>query len=980
MVKRSIPLLLVLALSVLCAAPAVADFGLSEFDVSFTNQDGSPANQAGSHPYAMTTTLYLNFHTDSKLGTVPDAEIKDLMVELPAGFTGDPSAVPRCSNADFLFDPKNEGTDCSDSSAIGTIRLSIIHGGFGFGPAAPVFNLVPPPGVAAKIGFLVQDAPVTIELGVKSVNPYNVEAALVNIPQAVEFFGSKLEIWGDPASPVHDAMRGRCAIYGGLCPANIKRIPFLTLPTSCSGPLTTSFEADSWPDPGVWVSGSAETHDNAVPPNPLSVVGCDRLGFDPTISALPTTGSAESPTGLAFGLDVADEGLTSPTGLSQSNIRKVVVALPEAVSVNPALAEGLNACTETDLAHETISSQPGEGCPEESKIGTVEVETPLLEQTLKGSLFLATPYQNPFGSLLSLYVVVKNPETGVLLKLPGKVVPNLITGQLVSEFDNLPELPFSHFRLTFRQGQRSPLVTPSACGTYTTQAELTPWANPENVLHDTSTFQVTTGIGGGPCPAGGVPGFKPNLIAGTLNNDAGSYSPLDIRITRNDGEQEITGLSTQLPPGLTANLTGVPFCSEADIALAKTKSGAQEEGEPSCPVASQIGRTLVGVGVGSVLAYTPGKLYMAGPYEGAPFSVVAITSAKVGPFDLGTVIVHLPLQLDPNTAVVSIPAGAADQIPHIVKGIVVHVRDIRVYVDRSDFTKNPTNCSPLSFGAGVIGSGQNFVSPSDDVTAGLNDPFQVANCANLSFKPGFQVTTSGKTSKANGASLAVKLSFPNAPQGTQANIHSVKVDLPKQLPSRLTTLQKACTAAQFHTNPAGCPAASVVGHAKAITPILPVPLEGPAYFVSNGGEAFPNLIMVLQGYGITIDLVGDTFISKTGITSSTFKTVPDQPVSSFELVLPQGPYSALTANGNLCTSKLSMPTEFVGQNGMLLNQTTKVNVTGCPKAKVLTRAQKLAIALKACHKKPKGAKRKACERQARKKYGPLKKAKGTKKR
>ena len=289
------------------------------------------------------------------------------------------------------------------------------------------------------------------------------------------------------------------------------------------------------------------------------------------------------------------------------------------------------------------------------------------------------------------------------------------------------------------------------------------------------------------------------------------------------------------------------------------------------------------------------------------------------------------------------------------------------------FIINPTNCNPLSIQNAVNGAGTDLTTPADDVTVALTSPFQAADCANLSFKPGFQVTTSGKTSKANGASLAVKLSFPNAPQGTQSNIRTVKVDLPKQLPSRLTTLQKACTAAQFHINPAGCPAASVVGHARAITPILPVPIEGPAYFVSNGGEAFPNLIMVLQGYGITIDLVGDTFISKTGITSSTFKTVPDQPVTSFELVLPQGPYSALTANGNLCTSKLTMPTEFVGQNGMLLDQTTKVNVAGCPKAKVLTRAQKLALALKACHKKPNHAKRKTCERQARKKYGPVKK-------
>jgi hypothetical protein len=963
-------------------ALARAEFGFEGVDSVFTEADGSPAVQAGSHPFAYTTTLDFNTTIAPELGeiVIPDQSVKDLRVSQIPGLVGDPNATPHCSGADFANIDLENGSPrqglpaCSDSTAVGVNAVTVISPGNVL--HAPVYNLVPPPGVAAKIGFVAAGVPVTVELEVNPDPPYNIIASLPNIPQAVTFYGSVLSVWGDPADPAHDPYRGAC-LRGdgqsrGVCPVSIPQRPFITLPRACQGPLSTLFEADSWQESSRLVSVSVLTHDGSG--SPLGMNGCSRLGFDPTITAQPTTRAAGSPTGLDFGLDVNDEGLTSPTGLAQSDIKKTVVTLPEAVSVNPALAEGLAACSRADLARETIDSTPGQGCPSESKIGTVEVETPLLQQTLKGSLFLATPYENQFGSLLALYVVIKNPETGVVLKLPGKVEPNPTTGQLVSVFDDLPQLPFSHFRLHFREGQRSPLVTPPVCGTYTTRATLTPWAGGAP-LDTTSSFQVSTGIADTPCPPEGVPSFHPGLVAGAQNNQAGAYSPLDIRITRNDAEQEITGFSSLLPPGLTANLNGVPFCTETQIATANTKTGAQEENEPSCPTASEIGHTLVGVGVGSVLAYTPGRLYMAGPFQGAPFSVVSITSAKVGPFDLGTVTVHLPLQIDPNTATVSIPAGAADQIPHIVKGIIVHVRDIRVYVDRPNFTQNPTNCNPLSFTANVIGSGQDFVSSSDDVTAGVNDPFQVANCANLSFKPNFQITTTGKNSKANGASLTVKLSFPNLPQGTQANIHSVKVELPKQLPSRLTTLQKACTAAQFHTNPAGCPAASVIGHAKAITPILPVPLEGPAYFVSNGGEAFPNLIMVLQGYGITIDLVGNTFISKTGITSSTFKTVPDQPVTSFELVLPQGPYSALTANGNLCTSKLVMPTEFIGQNGALLNQNTLVNVTGCPKTKTLTRAQKLALALKACHKQHNHAKRKACERQARRKYGPVKKAK-----
>jgi hypothetical protein len=489
-------------------------------------------------------------------------------------------------------------------------------------------------------------------------------------------------------------------------------------------------------------------------------------------------------------------------------------------------------------------------------------------------------------------------------------------------------------------------------------------------------LQIEDGIGGGSCPAGGVPPFKPRAVTGTQNNAAGSYSPFYLRITREDGEQELTRFSTVMPPGLTGNLTGIPFCPDAAIEAAKARTGphggAEELAEPSCPAQSKVGHTIVGAGVGTVLAQTPGSVYLAGPYHGAPLSLVSITSAKVGPFDLGTVVIRFALRINPSTAQVEVDATGSDPIPHIIDGIVVHVRDIHVYIDRPGFIINPTSCNPLAISNVVTGAGADFTNPADQVPVALTSPFQGADCASLGFNPNFQVSTTGKTSKANGASLSVKLTVSGT-LGTQANIKQVKVELPKQLPSRLTTLQKACTAAQFHANPAGCPAASVVGYARAITPILPVPLEGPAYFVSNGGEAFPNLIVVLQGYGITIDLVGDTFISKAGITSSTFKTVPDQPVTSFELTLPQGPFSALTANGNLCAltrtvlvkkkvrvgvkgrtgkrtvtrnvrttlpASLSMPTEFVAQNGMVLRQNTAVSVTGCPKGKQAAHSKK----------------------------------------
>ena len=483
----------------------------------------------------------------------------------------------------------------------------------------------------------------------------------------------------------------------------------------------------------------------------------------------------------------------------------------------------------------------------------------------------------------------------------------------------------------------------------------------------TSAFSITSGSGGGPCPSGGVPPFTPGIESGMLNNNAGAFSPIKLHFTSTDADKYISGFSTNLPPGLTGSLTGIPFCPEADIEAARHKTGAQEEAEPSCPAASQVGHTLVGTGVGAVLAYVPGKIYLAGPFHGAPFSLVSVTAAKVGPFDLGTVVLRFGLNIDPYTAQISVSPASSEPIPTIIDGIVTHVRDLRVYVERpgnAPFTLNPTSCGPMAIGSTPDGQRRR-------ASATVTSRFQAASCANLKFAPKFTVSTSGKTSRANGASLHVDLTYPSAPQGTYANIAKVKVELPKALPSRLTTLQKACTSAQFEANPANCPGPSVIGSARAVVPNIPEALTGPVYFVSHGGEAFPSLEVVLQGYGVKVILVGSTFISKAGITSTTFKTVPDNPVSSFELTLPEGPYSALTANGNLCalthtvrakkrvkvrvhgrtrrvvrrTSRtvaqsLLVPAEFVAQNGATFKQRTVVGVTGCPKAHKLGRRGK----------------------------------------
>ncbi len=893
------------------------------------------STQAGAHPDITNT---IAFDTVNAEGSTA-GDFKNVTYRLPPGFASDFLDTPTCPPAEFLTE------DCPVDTQIG-ITTGILNGGNKF--IQPVFDISPGPGEIATLGFSPSPGSLYIE-GSITLRPgdYGADVAFRNTPQGlIEVDNVSLTVWGVPANPIHNPLRklpqtakgGNNTSIGGSSEA--APAPFFTNPTACgSEPLESEFSVTSWQQPN---------ESESPPPTKMSfgpITGCDRLGMEPSLTAEATTSDAYAPTGLDLNTSVP-QTYENPEGLATSTLKRAVVTLPEGMTVNPSAGAGLQVCSEAQYEAEALQFVEGQGCPSESKLGTVKILTPVLKEEASGSVFLAEPApsgeagRNPFGSLLALYIVARIPERGILIKAAGEVQANPVTGQLVTTFDTtnvaaphagLPPLPFSLLTFRFNQGATSPLVTPPTCGDYEVKAALTSWSDPDGVPLTPliPPFPIDSD-----CPSGGVPPFAPQAIAGTDDNSAGSYSPLYLRIVRNDGEQEITGFASQLPPGLTANLTGVPFCSEAAIEAARQKSGVAEEANPSCPVASEIGHTVAEAGVGAVLAQAPGKIYMAGPFDGAPFSVAAITSAHVGPFDLGTVVVHLPLNINPETGAVSIPAGAADQIPHIIKGIVVHIRDIRVYINRPSFTLNPTNCDPMSFSATVIGGGADPTNPADNDPVTVTNPFQAADCSSLKFAPKFSVSTSAKTSRLDGASLHVDLAYPSGSLGQDANIKEVKVDLPKQLPSRLPTLQKACTEAQFTANPAGCPAASRIGSATAVTPILPVPLAGPAYFVSNGAAKWPELIIVLQGDGVTIDLHGETLISKAGVTSSTFKTVPDQPVTSFELTLPEGPYSALTALGNLCTTKkLAMPTEFLAQNGAQIKQSTKITVTGCPKAK-----------------------------------------------
>jgi hypothetical protein len=521
-------------------------------------------------------------------------------------------------------------------------------------------------------------------------------------------------------------------------------------------------------------------------------------------------------------------------------------------------------------------------------------------------------------------MVFKEPKLGVLVKQPLKVESDPLTGRITTVAEELPELPISHFRLHFRAGSRSPLATPAACGMFSATATLYP-SSGGPPQESSSTFEIITGPDAGPCPSGGAPPFHPGLTAGTINNAAGRYSPFDVHLTRADSEQEITHFSIKLPPGVTGKLAGIPFCPEADIAAARSRErqphGGQEELEhPSCPAASEVGHTLVGSGVGPSLTYVPGKVYLAGPYQGSNLSLVAITAAKAGPFDLGTVVIREGLKVNPETAEVSVDAGTSDPIPHIIDGIPVHLRDIRVYVDRPEFVKNPTNCEPTSTASTVLGSGANFASEADDRPVTVTSRFQAADCANLGFRPALQISLKGPTKRAGLPALTAVVT----PKAGDANIGRAVVTLPPSEFLEQGHIGNSCTRVQFNAsggNGEQCPANSVLGHAVAITPLLSEPLEGPVFLRSNGGERkLPDLVAALHSKDINIDLVGfiDSLHKKGSDISqirTTFAKVPDQPVTRFTLQMAGGKKGLLVNSTNLCKGTHKAISEFTGQNG-----------------------------------------------------------------
>jgi hypothetical protein len=913
------------------AESAAAPYGFESFSTEVRGLDGLTDTQAGDHPYEQNTSFTLNTKVggDTAGGVAGERSYeKDVVVDLPPGFVGNPEVVAKCPQnlvGDSLNFLEGKLKVCPAASQIGVALISRNSNKKSDGLKNPnatagveesaIYNVVPDKDFPAEFMFGVLGVPVALYATVTPKTNYGVRVIVPDVPSAAVVNAVSVTFFGTPAQDRN--MYNKISAHSGVTP-----VAFLTNPTGCTtSPSISTIASDSWEHPGRWVAdgtppfGSPDLSDpnwkTASTATYPELTGCDLLRFDPSVMVAPTTTQADEPSGLTVDLLVPQAEQLAPN-LASPELKNVTLTFPPGFSLSPSAADGLQACSDGKI---DLSSVAAGSCPDASILGSVKVKTPLLAEPLEGHLFLGVPgcgqpgqpvcsaADAADGNMFRLFIEAAG--SGVVVKLAGHAYVNATTGQVTSTFNNNPQVPFSDFQLSLKSGLRAPLATPQSCGKYTTTTDFTPWSTP--ITPDatpSSSFNIDWDGNGGACPA--VPGLNPGFSAGTSNANAGQFSPLTVTFSRQDREQNLAGIQVRTPPGLLGTLKGIPLCGEPQASLG------------TCSSDSRIGSMTVAAGPGSHPFYEQGSLYLTGPYKGAPFGLSIVVPTVAGPFNLGNVVVRAQINVDRSTTALTV---TSDPFPQVIDGIPLRLRTANVTVDRPGFIFNPTNCAGQQITATISGA--------QGAQAHVAAPFAVAGCSGLPFAPKFKVSTSGRTSRANGASLDARVVYPN---GVQSNIAKVKVSLPKQLPSRLTTLQKACPAATFDANPASCPSASIVGIARASSPVLPVTLTGPAYFVSHGGAAFPNLIVVLQGYGVRIDLVGDTFINKAGITSSTFRNVPDVQVNSFELYLPQGPHSALAANGNLCTQKLVMPTLFTAQDGAQLKQNTKITVTGCAKA------------------------------------------------
>jgi hypothetical protein len=859
--------------------------GIKEFSMS------PSTTQAGGHPdWEIKVGFENRTESEAKCGC---ADVEIITISAPTGFIGNPHALPKCTLLQFSLHK------CPSEAQVGIASIGL---GFSGGQQA-MYNLEPHPNQAGLVGFEAPliNSPVFIDLNARTESDYGLNSTSQGIFHLLPLSGLSVFLWGVPADSSHDRNRfpnpqggfGCFTKYPEPCgppiPFNGPAEPYLQNPTTCGIPLTGGLDLR-------YYDGS-EFHADAPWP---ATTGCEQLSFNPSLTASGTTSQADSPGGLDVKLVVPQ--VQSPTTPSQSELRTTTVTLPEGFSINPNAADGKQACSDVAGAFGTRGPAV---CHEHAKVGTVTLDSSALPGPIDGAIYLGEPKP---GDKYRLFLTASGFATNV--KLAGSVRTDPQTGQIVVEFLDLPQSPLSEFDMHFFGAERGLLATPERCGTYAVESEFVPWDNALPNQTSTSFFTIDSGPNGSPCPGATRP-FEPTLRAGTSDHTAGQFAAFHLKLTRSDGDQNLSGLDLTTPPGLLASLAGVPYCPESalDTLEGAAHTGVLEQSAPACPAASLIGTAMTSEGAGSLPLHTPGKVYLAGPYKGAPLSLVIVVPAVSGPYDLGNVAVRTAVGVDPVSARIE---AVSDPLPQILDGIPLRLRSVLVSLDRPNFTLNPTNCDPFSVDAVIHGDEGGHTSQSPH--------FQTANCTDLDFAPKFGLKLRGSTKHLGHPSLRAVV----RPQAGQANIRRTVVAMPKSLLLDNSHIGTVCTRIQFAQE--ACPADSVYGSATAFTPLLDEALSGPVYLRSSGRK-LPDLVADLEGQ-IDIELSGHIDTAKNGGLRSTFGSVPDAPVSMFVLDMQGGDKGLLVNSSSLCKGTKRARVTLVGQNGLREARRTKVQ-TGC---------------------------------------------------
>jgi hypothetical protein len=870
----------VLAFAVLPAA-ALANQPILDYSLESSDQ------VAGGHP---------DLRASFELEGAGEPEIaRDIEVKLPQGVFGNPGAILRCTAAEFALN------HCDPGMQAGIVTIYANYEGdpkYVLG-TAPVYNMQrTSEDEAARLAFVAPtvNVPIVIPVSVRSGSDYGLTLNIQGIPQSVPLAKSVFEVWGFPADPVHDESRFPAGEPNSpsTCPGITTTgciaapfpsaggalvYPYLSNPTVCTGaPLHVSMSVTTYQDPTNPTTEEAEYPETTE---------CVHERFDPVLKAGLTTDEADAPSGLNLQLS-ADQFLEKT--VSPSQLRAAVVTLPEGLSINPDAADGQSSCTDAEANFGTDSAGH---CPDNSKIGTFDVESPAIEGPLVGSLYIGEPQPH---NQYRLFMIADG--FGVHVKLIASVVPDPATGRLTISVHDLPQVPFKEFNLHLFASDRGLMATPTRCTLYQVDSVFTPWNGLLSPQHSRPTMSVSRGPGGSECP-GQLRPFNPSLVAGTSNPLAGKFSDFHLRLDREDGDQFLGDLNFRMPPGFTGSLRGIPYCPDANIAAAAQRLGREELASPSCPVASQVGTSNVAAGPGHHPFHAVGKMYLAGPFKGAPLSLVAVTPALAGPYDYGVVVVRVALHVDPLTAQVS---AVSDTVPSIIGGIPIRMRSIQVNIDRPHFTINPTNCSPFSVDSQGIGD--------QGTVANFSSYFQSLNCETLPFKPRMTIKQLGKRKYTRRAHDPV-LQFDLWTRPGDANIKSVSVTLPKVFEVDQRHLGNICSKAELEAT--HCAGRQPIGTVMTKTPLLDQPLSGPAYAVSGYGR-LPHLAFILAGQ-VTLIPQAESSSVKHGHLKTVAPVVPDAPIGHFRLRLLGGKKGYITNTRNLCAGRAISTVVFNGQNG-----------------------------------------------------------------